>query len=625
MQKLISVIIPVYNVQCYLNKCIDSVINQTYKNLEIILVDDESTDKCGEICDEYAKIDQRIKVIHKKNGGLSSARNAGLNACTGEYITFIDSDDYIDENYVEELDFILEKNNVDISIVNRYDVKDDKIEKNTHYTAIDKKINSKELLTEFFFDRIPHEAWAKLYKRDLFADVQYEEGVRIFEDLKYIYELLLNKELEIYCDTTKYLYYYRNRNDSLMKTTYDQHWRNEMNFYEKIFWKLEEEKRKELSYVYVNVCIRNFNKVLNETGLSNKQLLEEINEIQRHLKIIKSQAYFLNGKKNKIKIFIIRHMKWLIPIYRKLKNKEMYKFEKEFNKYTKFQEEKGKKLYIIFNGPTTGNIGDHAILFGEEKVLTDRDIKYFRVSAKEMLYFFDLNLNKKVSKEDYIFITGGGNIGSLWRNEQERINKVLHDFKHNKIIIFPETVYYHDNEFGRMCLELDKAYYDSCEDLTIYSRDMKTYDFLKNNLSIKTELIKDMALNLDYKNKDIPLKRKGIIFCIRNDKEKKLDSRQIKILIEEMKEKYPNEKIKFIDTVKTNKTEYGYKDGKKEFIKIIKLFQKSKIVVTDRLHGMIMAVITDTPCIALNNTSGKVKGVYDTIKDDKIKVEFREY
>ena len=100
---LISIIVPIYNVEKYIKKCIDSIINQTYTNLEIILVDDGSPDNCGKICDKYKEKDDRIKVIHKKNGGLSDARNAGIDIATGEYITFIDSDDYVAENYIEVL------------------------------------------------------------------------------------------------------------------------------------------------------------------------------------------------------------------------------------------------------------------------------------------------------------------------------------------------------------------------------------------------------------------------------------------------------------------------------------------------------------------------------------------
>ena len=97
---LISVIVPVYKVEPYLRKCVDSIINQTYKNLEIILVDDGSPDNCGVICDEYAAQDSRIRVIHKENGGVSSARNAGLDICTGDYIGFVDSDDWIESDWI---------------------------------------------------------------------------------------------------------------------------------------------------------------------------------------------------------------------------------------------------------------------------------------------------------------------------------------------------------------------------------------------------------------------------------------------------------------------------------------------------------------------------------------------
>ena len=115
MKDLISVIIPVYNVDKYLERCIDSVIVQTYSNLEIILVDDGSNDDSGIICDRYAKFDDRIKVIHKKNGGVSSARNEGIKYCNGKYIGFVDSDDYIDSTMYEYLYNLLISNDADIS------------------------------------------------------------------------------------------------------------------------------------------------------------------------------------------------------------------------------------------------------------------------------------------------------------------------------------------------------------------------------------------------------------------------------------------------------------------------------------------------------------------------------
>ena len=103
MEDLITVIVPIYNVELYLRKCIDSITGQSYKNLEIILVDDGSQDKCGLICDEYAEKDSRVRVIHKENGGLSDARNAALDVMKGEYVTFIDSDDYVATEYISYL------------------------------------------------------------------------------------------------------------------------------------------------------------------------------------------------------------------------------------------------------------------------------------------------------------------------------------------------------------------------------------------------------------------------------------------------------------------------------------------------------------------------------------------
>ena len=115
---LISVILPIYNVEKYLRKCVDSLLKQTYKNLEIILVDDGSPDNCPLICDELAKIDSRVKVLHKKNGGLSDARNYGLDHCNGNYVVFVDSDDFVNINMIDYLYKAIKNQNADIAICN---------------------------------------------------------------------------------------------------------------------------------------------------------------------------------------------------------------------------------------------------------------------------------------------------------------------------------------------------------------------------------------------------------------------------------------------------------------------------------------------------------------------------
>ena len=178
MEHKVSIIVPIYNVEQYIRKCVDSILNQTYDNLEIILIDDGSPDKCGKICDEYAEIDSRIKVIHKKNGGLSDARNAGLKICTGKYLTFIGADDYLLPNYVADL--ISNIKNADICIggyCTLYDgtVKKPKYKFERKVYSTDKKISLLEHLLlgkdnnqEFPFHLMS--VWKNLYKSDFIKE-----------------------------------------------------------------------------------------------------------------------------------------------------------------------------------------------------------------------------------------------------------------------------------------------------------------------------------------------------------------------------------------------------------------------------------------------------------------------
>ena len=167
--KKVSIIIPIYNVEKYLRKCVDSVICQTYKNLEIILVDDGSPDSCPEICDSYVDLDSRIKVIHKQNGGLSDARNTGIDMSSGEYITFVDSDDYIENDMIEILISTLEENHCDISTCNNLIVHSDNIVTIAPEQNITRILATENALENLFYKKdISVMATAKLYKKSLF-------------------------------------------------------------------------------------------------------------------------------------------------------------------------------------------------------------------------------------------------------------------------------------------------------------------------------------------------------------------------------------------------------------------------------------------------------------------------
>ena len=208
---LISVIVPIYNVEKYLDKCVDSIVKQSYENLEIILVDDGSPDKCPKKCKEWIKKDRRIKVIHKKNGGLSDARNAGLDKAKGEYITFIDSDDYVEPNYVEFLYRNIVKEKADISMGKQYV----RYPKKTYNTGTGNRyvLNAHDCLDKLLYSEdFDVSAWGKLYKRELFNDARFIKG-RLFEDTALCYKLI-DKSKKIVLDSQP-IYYYIMRNNSI--------------------------------------------------------------------------------------------------------------------------------------------------------------------------------------------------------------------------------------------------------------------------------------------------------------------------------------------------------------------------------------------------------------------------
>ena len=212
-EELISIIIPVYKVENYLEKCVDSVINQTYKNLEIILIDDGSPDNSGAICDEYAKKDSRIKVIHKKNGGLSDARNAGLKVVTGKYIGFVDSDDYIEKDMFETMYKLAKMYQAEISIVSYAEWKNGKILNDMNSGELN-LYNKVEAIKELLIDsKIQSYMWNKLFKNELFEDIEFPVG-KNFEDIATTLKIFEKCNKIVRMETAKYNYI--RRDDSII-------------------------------------------------------------------------------------------------------------------------------------------------------------------------------------------------------------------------------------------------------------------------------------------------------------------------------------------------------------------------------------------------------------------------
>lgn len=217
MKTKVSVIVPVYKVEKYLRKCVDSIINQTYKELEIILVDDGSPDRCGEIIDEYKGKDSRVKGCHKENGGLSDARNCGMKLATGEYTLFVDSDDWLEETMIETLLNLAEEYKAEVVqgafyyAYENYLLYDDRWFKEDDNIKI---LNNKELMRELVInERVKNFAWGKLYKTELIKDIAFEKGV-LFEDIFWAHLVMAKVNNYVICH--KPLCYYLQRSTSIV-------------------------------------------------------------------------------------------------------------------------------------------------------------------------------------------------------------------------------------------------------------------------------------------------------------------------------------------------------------------------------------------------------------------------
>ena len=213
MSKLVSIIIPVYKVEQYLKRCMDSILNQTYKNIEIILVNDGSPDNCPALCDEYAKIDSRVRVIHKENGGLSSARNVALNTVKGDYVFFVDSDDWIALDTLEVLNEYMEKDYDMISFQVTYLTEEKNVEKGEKNP---KDMDVSQYIDASFLGRYNFFVTTKIFKTEVFDNIRFLEG-RNYEDLEIMRRLFLNMKKVIGLDYS--LYYYWKANEGSITNT----------------------------------------------------------------------------------------------------------------------------------------------------------------------------------------------------------------------------------------------------------------------------------------------------------------------------------------------------------------------------------------------------------------------
>lgn len=306
-KKLITVIIPIYNAEEYLERCLKSVINQTYSNIEIILIDDGSQDNCPNICDKYAKIDERIKVIHKKNSGVSAARNDGLKIAKGEYVTFIDSDDYVDKKYIEILYKDCLKNNAEVSIIGTNAISE--TGKTTGDYSIEKKkiYNSEGSIKQLLLGKYYKSAvWGKMYKLDLFKDIRFNVNTKIGEDLEILCKILSECKT-INVNTKERLYYYIIRDNSVShnaeKEIRDEELAVSENIIKEICIKYPKLKKYAIGR-YIEVNITQIVEIIGNDRISEEEKCIEIEKLKENINKYKKYKHLQNYKV-KIKLLLI--------------------------------------------------------------------------------------------------------------------------------------------------------------------------------------------------------------------------------------------------------------------------------------------------------------------------------
>lgn len=619
----VSIIIPVYNVEKYIKRCLESVVNQTYSNIEIIIINDESTDNSLSICKEYERNDNRIIIYSQKNGGLSSARNLGINKASGEYICFVDSDDWIEKDYIQFGIDILLKNDVNLVVLGYYNSteKEDLVTTKGWLNKEEEifyKYDALKLLIEDL--AIKSHAWDKIYNRKLFDDIKFPEG-KNYEDIFIMHKIFEKCDKIAISKQPKYHYFIR---DNSIARNYKI--KNIMDYFEAEFERkkfLEDNRYSDLLKIQntklMELLLSYYPKIYSDKSEKTRNL----NKFHEYKKIIekdfKDNSVFFDEKKYKIMFKIYKISKLLYrlvyPLGIKLeKNLKKSKYKERLKSYIynnkefleKIDKIKDKNKIILMGVPEYDNLGDIAIGYASCNFIeNNKSDKYeFLPITEKCFWRYFSKIKKIVKKDDIIFVQGGGNFGNQYYNQEKMRKKIITNFENN-IYLMPATFYIKnvEKDINKFVKKYDKP------NFKIFLREKYSYDLVKKYFNNEAFLVPDIVLSLKYNNKSA--KRNGVGICIRKDVERKLDKKQEEFIKDEIF-KIKN-KIYVFDTC--NSSTNWLENQKETLNSVFNEISSYELVITDKLHGMIFCAITGTPCIALGNYNYKVKGVYEWIKD----------
>lgn len=628
----VSIIVPIYMVEKYLDRCIKSLVMQTYSNIEIILVDDGSPDSCGEICDSYAANDSRIKVIHKKNGGLSDARNIGFSASTGDIISYVDSDDWISKDMIFETVRIMQQHKSDIVSFGFY--RTDGYKLDTIYNSGSITVyNSDEALLKLCQNKkIQSHAWDKIYRRKVLENNPFPIG-KLYEDIFVMHRIFDNAERVSFVD--KPFYYYYQREGSILTTNSTNAFYDYIEGCERRTQDLLDKSNSICSLTramhlkaildvlriisrqnndffiseYRDLCkrIQKWENCVDELKHLSKTLQIEYSIIKLSEKLYRKYRYLVEITKCEIDKIVRKRIKSKLR-----KIKATFKKYKEFktNTLIVFNHNKNCKRIILLGSPEYDNLGDHAIAYATRKFVEHNFPDYNFLEVSENYIDFSLPILKRwIRKTDLLLLQGGGNINEIYEDQQRIRRKIISSFPDNKIILMPQTCCFGENDKGIKELEKTKTLFNNHRNLVLFAREEYSFNVMstifRNKVCLTPDIVLSLCLDLQI------IERNGVAVCLRSDKESNIDIAAKNWIIDFCMNRFHT--VEQIDTCTKGKVTIDMRE--EMLLNFWKDLSEKKLLITDRLHGMVFAIITNTPCVVLSNFNYKIKGVYKWIKD----------
>ena len=639
---LVSVVVPVYNVERYVGQCLESILSQSYTNLEIIIVNDGSKDSSADICKRYADLDDRILLINKENGGLSSARNAALDKVHGKYLMYVDSDDYIKPEMIKNMVDVAEKENVDLVKCNFCRCTQDGTEDNCDDDTGAIKLFSAEEAVENFLTA-PYSSrkyfritvWDSLYLFDTVKNLRFPEG-KLYEDGYYTPVVLLNCKKTAHIDTSFYVY--RQNEGSIIGNGFTEKSLKSIDDWEFIYNHINK-KMPQFSVIaaglWLNKLIKTYENILSDDTVDKDNYYKNYvrERLSSNIELFKRTKQYKAFKK-KISIIIEKpelfYEKFILedssnePFKSRVKTSVYFiiKYYKEITGILKIFIKRlfrRKRKIFLLGTPSHNNIGDHAIALGTRKFVLDNFpdfdyVEYDKINDYLSQRLTFLKLKAGVSSKDIILFHGGGNLGNIYISEENYRRAVVKSFKNNKIVVLSSSIFFCDDFDGHSQLKRTKTIYNKHKDLTLFLRDNDSFQKAKEYFNnCKLFLMPDMALYLnqvlDYTNVS---RHDSIYLCLRNDCEKLYEAKALDGMFSACKNIANTEvgdNAFSVNVTSVNREE--------KVIEYLKYFSSHKLIVTDRFHGVIFSFITNTPCIALDNNNGKIKNSIFWFKDEK--------